>query len=384
MNTFLSIIETLKKPLHDLAEIDRANVSKLIERLVTEGALHSSKHWAAHMSPAIESPALLGQLLAGLHSGNLLSSELYPQLANIEKQMLDWLCQLFDQPYGHFTHGGTYANLEALWQAREHSQGSSTIVYGSQAAHYSISKACHILGLNFKTIATNDYGEISVEELRKACRQQSPVAIVATAGTSSCGAIDHIMSCIALAKQFSSWCHVDAAWGGVLVLTEEAELLAGVAQADSICFDPHKALGQPRPCGVLLYQRPLKAVDNINYLSLLPAQTLLGSRGGELFLPLWCSLLLSGEQQLMTQINTRRQQAKDLYAVLKKRTNWWLLFSATGMVCFRPSQSCDLSALVQKGCLSQSTINEHAIYRVIFASDTSQANNLLIDLEPYF
>lgn len=384
MSELSAIIKALEKPFHALSAIERSNTSEFIHNLIAEGDLHNSEYWAAHMSPAIESPALLGQLLAGLHQGNLLSAELYPLLANIEKQLIDWLCQLFEQPHGHFTHGSTYANLEALWQAREHNQSDSTTVYGSQAAHYSIAKACHILGLNFKTIATNDYGEMSIEELKKACQQQSPMAIVATVGTSSCGAIDHIMSCSALAQQFASWCHIDAAWGGALVLTEQADLLAGVAHADSICFDPHKALGQPRPCGVLLYQRPLKAIDNIDYLTLEPAQTLVGSRGGELFLPLWCSLLLSGEQHLISQVEQRRQQANCFYTALKQRTNWWLLFSATGMVCFRPSQPCDLSTLIQKGCLSQSTINGQSVYRVIFASDTSKANSLLAQLAPYF
>ncbi len=383
MSDLSLLIASLDKPLHALSEQERANANDLFNDLISEGKLHHSIAWAAHMSPAIDAPALLGQLLAGLHNGNLLSAELYPHLSKIEQQLMAWLCPLFKQKHGHFTHGSSYSNLEALWQAREHSLNGSTIVYGSEASHYSIAKACRILGLSFNSIATNEQGEISVEALTHACQQQQPIAIVATAGTSSCGAIDNITSCVALAQQYSSWCHIDAAWGGALMLTQHAYLLDGLAEADSISFDPHKALGQPKPCGVLLYQLPLEQFADIDYLMHAPKQTLAGSYGGELFLPLWCSLLLTGESTMVKHINSRLQQAEYFYTALQERTNWWLLFSPTGIVCFRPPQHCDLSALIRQGMLSQAIINEQPIYRVIFASHTTQFKALLTALEAY-
>ncbi len=381
MNPLSSLLESLLK--RNRTEYSE-DVRKLINSLINEGDLHHGESWAAHMTPSLESPALLGQLLSGLHNGNLLSPELYPQLVKIEKQLIDWFCRLFEHNHAHFTHGSTYANLEALWQARELSQADSTIVYASQDAHYSVAKACHILGLQFKSIATNERGEISIEALRQACQQQSPLAIIATAGTSSCGAIDAISSCVALAEQFSCWCHIDAAWGGALMLTAKSYLLDGLKEADSISFDPHKALAQPRPCGVLLYQQPLKSISDIDYLAQAPKQTLLGSHGGEIFLPLWFSLLLSGEQKLAQQINHRLLQAKQFYSTLKSQTDWWLLSSPTGIVCFRPASHYDLSPLIEQGIFSTVTINDQLSYRAVFASDKTQAKALLAALEIYF
>ncbi|MBL1321681.1 MAG: aspartate aminotransferase family protein [Methylophaga sp.] len=380
MSQFSALLESLLK----LSNTEHSEAHKLIDSLIAEGNLHHGDSWAAHMTPAIDSSALLGQLLAGLHNGNLLSPELYPQLVKIEKQLINWFCQLFQHDYGHFTHGSTYANLEALWQAREHSPTDSIIVYASKDAHYSIAKACHILGLQFKSIITNDRGEMSIEALRKACQQQVPLAIIATAGTSSCGAIDSISSCTALAGQFSSWCHVDAAWGGGLILTSKSQLLDGLKEADSVSFDPHKAFAQPRPCGVLLYRQPLESISDVGYLMQSPKQTLLGSYGGELFLPLWFSLLLSGEEQLLRQLNHRLQQARQFYSTLKERTDWWLLSSPTGIVCFRPPNHPDLSVLVQQGIFSKITINEQAVYRAVFASHKTQAKTLITTLEDYF
>ncbi|PHS24066.1 MAG: aspartate aminotransferase family protein [Methylophaga sp.] len=380
MSQLTSLIESLL----ELNNTEYSEAQTFIDKLIIEGKLHHSESWAAHMTPSLDPPALLGQLLSGLHNGNLLSPELYPQLVKIEKQLIDWLCPLFQHEYGHFTHGSTYANLEALWYARQHSPTDLTVVYGSQDAHYSIAKACHILGLQFKSIVTNDQGEMSIKALQQACQQHAPVAIVATAGTSSCGAIDSISSCIALAKQFSSWCHIDAAWGGALMLISKSHLLAGLKEADSVSFDPHKALGQPRPCGVLFYRQPVEPTSGIDYLMQAPKQSLLGSYGGELFLPLWFSLLLSGEKKLIQQLNHRLQQAEQFYCALKQQTDWWVLSSPAGIVCFRPPDHCDLSALIQQGIFSKTTINQQSVYRAVFASDKTEAKMLFTALEGYF
>mgnify|MGYP003633919611 CR=1 FL=1 len=362
-------------------------ITQLIEQLITEGRLHQKESWTAHMTPFIDPPALLGQLLAGLHNGNLLSAELYPQLALIEQQLLGWFCQLFQQPFGHFTHGSSYGNLDALWQAREQTKNSSNTVYGSQAAHYSISKACRILGLNFQTISTNDFGQIDLDALRTACQRVAPIAIVATVGTSSCGAIDPISTCTEMAKEFNSWCHIDAAWGGALILSQAHQHhLTGIAQADSICVDPHKALGQPKPCSLLLYKRPLANTSDldVDYLTQAPKQTIGGSYGGELFLPLWCSLQLNGMQSFSDRTDQRLEQAEQFARALKQHSNWWLLHSATGIVCFKPPTNIDLTHLVNLGQLSLAKVNGREVYRAVFANHTSQAKALITALKAFF
>jgi glutamate/tyrosine decarboxylase-like PLP-dependent enzyme len=385
MTTLSDIIDLLQHQLTDLAENDSS--AKLIQQLIAEGQLHHKSTWAGHMTPAIDPPALLGQLLAGIHNGNLLSSELYPQLAAIERQLLDWFCQVFQQPFAHFTHGSSYGNLDALWQAREHAQNTSNIVYGSQASHYSISKACRVLGLTFKPIPTNEFGQMDVIALHNACQHVAPIAVVITAGTTSCGAIDPIEECLVIAKEFNSWCHIDAAWGGALMLSPTHQHhLAGIEQADSICVDPHKALGQPKPCSLLLYKRPLisDSVVEADYLTQAPKQTIGGSYGGELFLPLWCSLIVDGKRSFSDQIDQRLKQAELFAQVLKQHTGWWLLHSATGIVCFKPSTNIDLTELINIGLLSTAKVNGQEVYRIVFANSSSQAEAILAALKIYF
>ena len=365
---------------------DNSNLLTILNALIIEGDRHHADNWAAHMTPAISCESLLGQLIAGLHNGNLLSPQLYPTLARIEQQIIDWLCQLFQQQHGHFIAGSSYANLEALWQARQHHPDKRHIVYASETAHYSIAKACQILDLELRCIATDKNGQLCPTILQQACEKQSPLAIVATAGTPTLGIIDPLEDCIKLAQQYQAWCHIDAAWGGALsLLPEYRPLFDIISQADSICFDPHKGWHQPKPASVLLYQRPLIPMlyADADYLQHPPVNSLPGSRGGEFFLPLWLTLMHSGVDSLRQQIRLRLDQADQFAIQLKQRTDWQIYRSPTGIVCFHPNQA-DLTDLVNKGILSQAKVAGKDVYRLVFASPNTTANAILTVLEPYF
>jgi glutamate/tyrosine decarboxylase-like PLP-dependent enzyme len=388
--TQLSKQQLLSESLPTINDSPRnsAEVYAFCKALINEGTRHSTELWAAHMTPPASSASILGQVLAGLHNGNLLSSPLYPLLHQIEQQLLNWFCQLFQQQHGHFTAGATYANLEALWQAREHSSHKTQIVYASAACHYSIAKACQILGLKFQTIATDEYDRMLTSALEQACKTQAPVAIVLTAGTSACGEIDPLKECINISKCYNSWSHIDAAWGGALALLQEnQDLIIDMAAADSLCVDPHKAFGQAKPCGVFLCQRPLQALfeADANYLEQQPQKTLSGSYGGELFLPLWSDIMFNGVDTLRKDIQHRLSQAKQFATQLSSRSDWWLHHSATGIVCFQPkvTTSDNLDKLIIQGLFSQAKVNGREVYRAVFASPNTQAETLITALESF-
>lgn len=83
-----------------------------------------------------------------------------------------------------------------------------------------------------------------------------PFLIVSTAGTTNAGIIDPIPLLVEIAVREKMWLHVDAAWGGAIVLVPELRhLLDGIEQADSITFDPHKWLSVPRGAGLYLTRR---------------------------------------------------------------------------------------------------------------------------------
>jgi glutamate/tyrosine decarboxylase-like PLP-dependent enzyme len=77
--------------------------------------------------------------------------------------------------------------------------------------------------------------------------------IAATAGTTNAGMIDPLLDCGALARATNIWFHVDAAWGGALIVSDSLRShLAGLEQADSFTLDAHKWLGATMGCGMFV------------------------------------------------------------------------------------------------------------------------------------
>ncbi len=365
--------------------INQATLAAKVHSLIAEGQLHNQSTWAAHMTANVSPQSLFGQILSSLHNGNLLSPELYPVLASIEQQVISWLCQLFEQQYGHFTAGSSYGNLEALWQAKQ-ANPHTRIVYASNAAHYSVKKACQILDLDLRTIPFNSSSQMNIENLHSACLAATPMAIVATAGTSTAGAFDSLDDCILLAQKYQAWCHIDAAWGGSLRLLPECDQLFGkyLAKADSLCFDPHKVWAQPKPSSILLYQQPMRPMMSIDadYLQQSPSASLTGSRGGEAFLPLWFSIASLGVKALREQSRLPIVQAQRFSEQLADRTTWPVHTSPSGIVCFETQK--DLAHLVKLGIFSQAKIAHKDVYRAIFISSLVRSEELISHLEPYF
>lgn len=383
----LTLSNQMPTTVWELGELgaDPEALAAQVHALVTEGQLHNQTSWAAHMTAPISPQSLFGQLLSSLHNGNLLSPELYPALAAIEQQVINWLCQLFKQQHGHFTAGGSYSNLEALWQAKQ-ANNRSRIVYASTAAHYSINKACQLLDLDLRLIPCHDNDKMNADELRSACLSAAPAAIIATAGTPAAGAFDPLDDCILLAQRYQAWCHIDAAWGGYLCLLPEYNQLFGqyLTKADSLCFDPHKAWAQPKPASILLYQRPISPMMPVEagYLQQPPSASLTGSRGGEAFLPLWYTIASLGIDALRQQSRLPLLEAQHFAAQLADKTTWPIYTSPTALVCFQTEK--DLTQLVKLGVLSQAKRGHKAVYRVVFTSTLVSANALLTQLQPYF
>jgi len=80
-----------------------------------------------------------------------------------------------------------------------------------------------------------------------------PFMIIASAGTTDTGSIDPLEHIAAICKNHNLWFHVDAAYGGFFILTDEIkDKFKGIEQADSIVIDPHKGLFLPYGSGAVL------------------------------------------------------------------------------------------------------------------------------------
>jgi glutamate/tyrosine decarboxylase-like PLP-dependent enzyme len=365
----------------NMDDAQRLQLISQIDIILSAAQRHKLPSWAGHMTPAVNEIAALGQLLASLHQGNLLSPELYPELSMLESDVFAFFCPLFGQKSGHATHGGSYGNLDALWQARKKYGDNSKRVYASDQSHYSIAKACNMLGLDLQLIASNSVQQMDITALETACKQQAPMAIVVTSGTTSSGQLDDITAIKNISQKIPCWLHIDAAWGGFLSLIDNSPLDAEqLGQADSVCFDPHKSLGQPRPSGLLMYQQTLKTTPfSTQYLTQSPRDVLPGSYGGELLLPLWLTIKTLGKTGLASQLQTKLDEAGQFASFINQQPGWWAQCSPTGIVCFTAPQP-HLSGLVKKGIFSQTELKGKPVYRAVFASHTTRCEALINEL----
>lgn len=203
-----------------------------------------------------------------------------PGPAVVERVTVDWLrelCGLPDTAGGLFVSGGTMANLIAIHPARV--RNGAGVVYLTAHTHGSIRKGLRFLGFadsDVRTVATDDEGRMSVAALREQLDRDGrggarPFCVVATAGTTSTGAVDPLDDLADLCARHGLWLHVDGAYGAAAVLSESArDLLSGMDRADSIAIDPHKWWYQPFEIGCVLVRDATALVDafgmNAEYL----------------------------------------------------------------------------------------------------------------------
>jgi len=216
-----------------------------------------------------EPVGVLGELLAAALNQNVTSWRSSPAATTIERALVDRFarelgCEGFS---GSFCGGGSSANLMGLAMAREsrcaaNDRGAQPgIVYASSEIHMSIPKAIALLGLgreNLRLIAVDDRYRMSTDALRCAVAEdtaagRTPVAVVASAGTVSTGAVDPLQEIAGIAREHSLYLHVDGAYGGLAALAAP-ELIGPLGLADSVSFDLHKWLYQPVECGLLLFR----------------------------------------------------------------------------------------------------------------------------------
>ena len=106
--------------------------------------------------------------------------------------------------------------------------------------------------------------ERRIEEDRR--EGHRPFLLVGNAGTVSTGAVDPLARLATIARKHDLWLHADGAYGAPAVVSAEAPAeLAGLAEADSVAFDPHKWLYSPLEAGCALVRHPGALRDAFSY-----------------------------------------------------------------------------------------------------------------------
>ncbi|MCT7972759.1 pyridoxal phosphate-dependent decarboxylase family protein [Laspinema olomoucense] len=243
-----------------------------------------------HCPPLI--PALAAEVLISATNQSMDSWDQSPAATVLEQQLTNWLCSEFGYDAaadGIFTSGGTQSNFMGMLLARDRyakqalnwsiqqqglpPQAHQWRILCSDVAHFTIRQSCALLGLGEKAVIpveTDENYRLSPDAVRvKLAELQeqglTAIAIVATVGTTDFGSIDPLLPLAEIAQENGLWFHVDAAYGGALVMSDRYRpQLAGIDLADSITVDFHKLFYQPISCGAFL----LKNKSNFDLMKL--------------------------------------------------------------------------------------------------------------------
>jgi glutamate/tyrosine decarboxylase-like PLP-dependent enzyme len=192
-----------------------------------------------------------------------------PGAVRMENMLIRWMAEVMNYPAdaaGNLTSGGSIANLVAIVCARDASQIKArdydkAIIYLTKHAHHSVDKAIRIAGLKeciVRHVPMDDQFRMDADALDKMITMDKtnrlhPFLVIASAGTTDTGAIDPLEKIGLSAKKHGLWFHVDAAYGGFFMLTDEGkQKLRGIELSDSLVADPHKGLFLPYGTGVVL------------------------------------------------------------------------------------------------------------------------------------
>lgn len=247
-------------------------------------------NYEGHMLWDVSKPHLDVLNIAQAQNQNSVDEECSPYASELEKKFISELASDIGYPkksWGYISSGGTISNLAALWVGRNklRSKGrEAKYVLIADDHHYSIEKACDILGLEIKSLEEN----INVSPKQIA-------AVVCICGTTECGRVDDILRWRKFCDEHDIHLHADAAYGGYYIYCKDSEYLTddekkcleNLKLADSITIDPHKVGYAPYPAGVFLLKNEqdvmfINPTHNVKYLGVMSTSlyTIEGSRSG--------------------------------------------------------------------------------------------------------
>jgi glutamate/tyrosine decarboxylase-like PLP-dependent enzyme len=205
----------------------------------------------------------------------------------MEHLLVRWVADLVGYPAeaaGSIASGGSIATLTAIATARDAhglraAEYPRAVVYLTDQAHHCIEKALRIAGLAeapVRRVAMDAAFRMRPDALAAAIAADRaaglrPWLVIAAAGTTDVGAVDPLEAIAEVARREGCWYHVDAAYGGFFLLTEDGRrLLRGIERSDSVVLDPHKGLFLPYGIGIVVVRdaRPLAAAHDYsgNYM----------------------------------------------------------------------------------------------------------------------
>lgn len=251
------------------------------ERLIVPGMTHWQHPRFFAYFPANAAPvSVVAEYLVSSMAAQCMLWQTSPAATELETRMADWLRQALGLPDGFsgvIQDSASTATLAAVLVMRERALDFSgnreglaghpaVRIYASPEVHTSIDRAIWISGIgeaNLVRIPTKgprrsmDSAALDAAIAADRAAGLLPAGIIACTGGTSIGAADELAGVAAVARKHDLYLHVDAAWAGAAMICPEFRTLwAGIEEADSIVFNPHKWLGAQFDCSMHFVRKP--------------------------------------------------------------------------------------------------------------------------------
>ena len=341
------------------------------KRIIVPATTHwNHPRFFAYFATSAEPSAVAAEALSATLDVKAMLWRTSPAATELEEVTMRWLADLLDLPRewtGIIYDTASIAGFTALAAARE-ALGLDVRrlgmtgrdlprlrIYISDQTHSHVEKAAIALGIgqeNVVQIPSDENFSMDVAELERRVAADieagmRPLAIVATAGTTSTTSFDPLEAIADVAQRYGIWYHVDAAYAGnAAAVPEFRHLLRGAERADSFVVNPHKWLFVPMDLSVLfvkdesIVRQAFSLVPEylttpesgvVNYMDY-------GLQLGRRFraLKLWFVMRHLGIEGIRTLLREHVALAQELAAKIEASDEWELLAPhPLSVVCFR-------------------------------------------------
>lgn len=270
------LLALLDSPIPDRGEDFSAILEDTREKVVPWLTHWNHPSFHAYFSISASMPGVLAETAIAALNVNAMVWQSSPAASALEVVVLRWLAELAGCPPeadGVLVNGASLATLYALAAGRDatgldvRAHGLACAppmrIYTSDQAHSSVDKAAITLGIgldNVTRVPSDEHYRLRTDLLAEAIEADlaagiRPVAVVATVGTTSVGAVDPLPEIAEVCQEHGVWLHADAAYGGFWQSVPGVEPV-DLALADSVVVNPHKTLFTPLEVSALYCRRP--------------------------------------------------------------------------------------------------------------------------------
>ena len=287
---------------------------------------------------------------------NILQRDMCPSATKMEAEVIAMTLDLLGgsqvtdgDPVGLMTTGGTGSISHAMLAYREHAAQNRGIdrpnVIKPETAHPAFDKACHLFGIEVRTVPVDPQTTTVDPALVAASIDERTVAIIGSACNYGYGTVDPITALGQVALDANVGLHVDSCLGGFILpfgreLGEPIEAFdLSVPGVTSISADTHKYGYAFKGTSVVLFKH--KELRNAQYFFLTDwsggkycSPGIEGSRSGGLLAATWASMMSLGRNGYLNYASSIFSTAASMRASVARHDELVLMGSPTFLFSF--------------------------------------------------